>query len=227
MPVRLRDLQMVCMSDRDSKAERTARTRATLLAEARAIFSSQGFAGAGTEAIVRAAEVTRGALYYHFADKQALFEAVVAEEARLVLESLLDQSSDATDRFEALSFGCFAYIQACLEPGTRRIYLLDGPAVLGWPRWRQIDDHFSGAELRHRVEQLLEDSGSPRDPEIVTLLIGGAIREAVLWLSETDDPDDYARVEDTLAEVLRSIYDVPERFEEEPVLKVPPPTPPV
>ena len=211
---------MVCMTDRDSKAERHARTRATLLVEARAIFSRQGFAGAGTEAIVRAAQVTRGALYYHFADKRTLFEAVVAEEAYLVLESLLDQSADAEDRFEALAFGCFAYIQACLEPGTRRIYLLDGPAVLGWSRWREIDDHFSGAVLRRRVEQLLEDCGGPRDPEIVTLLIGGAIREAVLWLSETDDLDDYARVEDTLDEMLRRIFAVPERFDEEPTLKV-------
>ena len=218
---------MVCMTDRESKAERHARTRATLLAEARAIFSSQGFAGAGTEAIVRAAQVTRGALYYHFADKRALFEAVVAEEARLVLESLLDQSADAEDRFEALSFACFAYIQACLEPGTRRIYLLDGPVVLGWSRWREIDDQFSGAELRNRVEQLLEDCEGRRDPEIVTLLIGGAIREAVFWLSETDDPDDYARVEDTLGDVLRSIFAVPEELDEEPTfkVKVPPPKP--
>ena len=218
---------MVCMTEKESKAERHARTRATLLAEARATFSRQGFAGAGTEAIVRAAQVTRGALYYHFADKRALFEAVVAEEARLVLESLLDQSADATDRFEALSFACFAYIQACLEPGTRRLYLLDGPAVLGWSRWREIDDHFSGAELRNRVEHLLEECEGRRDVEIVTLLIGGAIREAVLWLSETDDPDDYARVEDTLGEVLRSIFVVPERFDEEPTfkVKVPPPKP--
>ena len=218
---------MVCMTGKESKAERHAQTRATLLAEARAIFSRQGFAGAGTEAIVRAAQVTRGALYYHFADKRTLFEAVVAEEACLVLESLLDQSADAEDRFEALAFGCFAYIQACLEPGTRRIYLLDGPAVLGWARWREIDDRFSGAELRRRVEELLADSAYRRDPEIVTLLIGGAIREAVLWLSETDDPDDYARVEDTLEEMLRSIFAVPEDFDEEPTLKVkvPPPEP--
>ena len=60
-----------------------------------------------------------------------------------------------------------------------------------------------------------------------TLLIGGAIREAVLWLSETDDPDDYARVEDTLEEMLRSIFAVPDGFDEEPTLKVkvPPPEP--
>lgn len=216
---------MVCMTAKESKAERHARTRATLLVEARAIFSRQGFAGAGTEAIVRAAQVTRGALYYHFADKRTLFEAVVAEEARLVRESLLAQSADAEDRFEALAFACFAYIQACLEPGTRQIYLIDGPAVLGWSRWREIDDRFSGAELRRRVEHLLEDCGVRRDAEIVTLLIGGAIRESGLWLSETDDPDDYARVEDTLDEMLHSIFPVPERFDEEPTLKIPPPKP--
>ena len=88
-------------------------------------------------------------------------------------------------------------------------------------------DQSADAELRRRVEELLADSANRRDPEIVTLLIGGAIREAVLWLSETDDSDDYARVEDTLEEMLRSIFALPEDFDEEPTLKmkVPPPEP--
>ncbi len=200
---------MVCMTTRETKAERYARTRAALLGQAREIFSSQGFAAAGTEAIVKAAEVTRGALYYHFADKRALFEGVFAEEARHVLKSVVSESADAGNRFEALSFACFAYIQACLEPGTRQIYLLDGPSVLGWSRGREIDDRFSGTELRTRVEDVLEETHKDADPEIVTLLISGAISEAVLWLSETEDPDDYARVEDTLAATLKSIFAEP------------------
>ncbi len=197
------------MTTRETKAERFARTRAALLGEARKIFSEEGFADAGTEAIVKAADVTRGALYYHFADKRALFEAVFADEARHVLKSVVAESADASNRFEALSFACFAYIQACLEPGTRQIYLLDGPSVLGWSRWREIDDRFSGTELRTRVEDVLEELHIPGDPEIVTLLISGAISEAVLWLSETEDPDDYARVEDSLAELLKRIFAEP------------------
>lgn len=197
------------MTTKETKAERYARTRAALLGEARKVFSSQGFAEAGTEAIVKAADVTRGALYYHFADKRALFEAVVAEEARHVLTTVIEESADAESRFQALSFACCAYIQACLEPGTRQIYLVDGPSVLGWPSWREIDGRFSGAELRTRVEDVLEESGMDSDPEVTTLLIGGAISQAVLWLAETEDPQDYARVEDSLDELLRRLFPEP------------------
>src|ERR671932_499427 len=61
---------------RTKHAERSEATRAALIAAARPLFAERGFAGVGTEEIVRAAGVTRGALYHQFRDKQELFAAV-------------------------------------------------------------------------------------------------------------------------------------------------------
>ena len=47
------------------------------MAAARRLFAEQGFADVSTDAIVAAAGVTRGALYHQFADKTALFDAVL------------------------------------------------------------------------------------------------------------------------------------------------------
>ena len=61
---------------RRTQAERAADTRDALIAAARPLFASPGFADVSMETIVRDAGVTRGALYHHFADKTELFAAV-------------------------------------------------------------------------------------------------------------------------------------------------------
>ena len=62
---------------RRSQAERRAATRGALLGAARELFAAEGYSGVSTEALVRRAGVTRGALYHHFPDKRDLFRALV------------------------------------------------------------------------------------------------------------------------------------------------------
>lgn len=119
---------------------RSAATRAALVAAARPLFAEHGFAGVGTETIVRAAGVTRGALYHQFADKTELFaavyEAIEEDLARRLGERVA--AAAATDPIEVMTLGANAWLDAGAEPEVQQIVLLDGPAVLGWQRWREI-----------------------------------------------------------------------------------------
>src|SRR5438046_7597406 len=91
---------------RTLKADQSEATRAALIAAARELFATRGYAAVATEEIVRAAGVTRGALYHHFAGKQELFQAVYeAVEEQLVADIGAVALAAASDPLEALRAG--------------------------------------------------------------------------------------------------------------------------
>lgn len=119
---------------RRRQEERREMTRGALLAAARQLFAEKGYAATSTPEIVAAAGVTRGALYHHFADKLALFAAVVEEEHRAVSSAIKGVSDGAhlpPDMIDALVAGGNAFIQAMQDRGRRQIMLVDAPAILG------------------------------------------------------------------------------------------------
>ena len=176
------------MSRPRTQPERLAATRAALLREARLVFASAGYEAAATEEIVRRAEVTRGALYYHFKDKRALFEAVVEEVALAIAGAIDQRAAPAVDPVTALVYGTRAFLDSCLDPAVRRIYLIDAPAVLGWPRWREIDAPHGVRSLREGVAAVLAAHPAPGFAvEPLTFLLSGAFNEAALWIAEAKD----------------------------------------
>ena len=75
------------MKVKRTQAERSEATRAALMATARSLFAERGYAGVGTEELVRASGVTRGALYHHFDGKTDLFGAVFEDPKILLSEA--------------------------------------------------------------------------------------------------------------------------------------------
>src|ERR1700746_3335493 len=65
-------------------------TRAALLDEATVLFAERGYAGPSLEDVASASQVTRGAVYHHFASKQALFEAVLELQEARAMEGITD-----------------------------------------------------------------------------------------------------------------------------------------
>jgi AcrR family transcriptional regulator len=125
---------------RRTQSERRADTRGALLHAARALFAEKGYAGTGTPEIVAMAGVTRGALYHHFADKTALFTAVVEQEHADVAQ-LIETATpvELGDPISALADGGWAFLTAMRDPGRRQILVIDAPAVLGRSVLDEID----------------------------------------------------------------------------------------
>src|SRR5881275_823398 len=106
---------------RSRMAERAEETREALIATARSLFAERGFAGVATEEIVRAARMTRGALYHHFSSKEDLFRAVYEDVEQELVERISADALAAADPLDALRAGARGFLDACEEPAVQRI----------------------------------------------------------------------------------------------------------
>ena len=190
---------------RRRQADRTAATRAALIAAARTLFAEHGYAEVGTERVAHAAGVTRGALYHQFADKADLFAAVLeAVEIDLTNRLIGAVASTTTDDpLAALVAGADAWLDASVEPEVRRIALLDGPAVLGWERWREVGLRHGLGLVTALLTELMEAGAIPAQPiDALAHVLIGAMDEAALYVALAADPA-LARAE--AGEVLRRL----------------------
>ncbi|MGI6851918.1 TetR/AcrR family transcriptional regulator [Mesorhizobium sp. 1B3] len=178
---------------RRSNRERTETTRAELIAAARRLFIEKGYAETATPDIVAAAGLTRGALYHHFADKQALFRAVVENEAQVVAQEIDRASPSTLPPREALVQGGEAFLAAMAQPGRTRLLLLDGPAVLGRIAMDEIDGRHAARTLREGLAFAAEADAVPRSIPIdaVAHLLSSAFDRAALAIAAGADPTDY------------------------------------
>ena len=154
----------------------------------RRLFAERGFAATSTEDIVLAAGVTRGALYYHFKDKQDLFGAVFAQVEEELHERVTAAAMGEGEPWAALLAGCSAYLDAGLDPAVQRIALLDAPAVLGWDAWRSIGSQHRFGLLAlglHAAVAAGEIGDDPVAPLAHVLL--GALNEGAMFIARAQD----------------------------------------
>jgi AcrR family transcriptional regulator len=190
------------------KAERAEKTRAALIAAARGLFGERGFAGVGTEEIVRAAGVTRGALYHHFADKRDLLEAVYRQVEEELTQRVADVvvAGGAVSPTEAMRSGVAVFLDACAEPEVQRIVLLDAPAVLGWDRWREIASSYGLGLIEASLSAAIEAGEiSPQPVKPLAHLLMGALDEAAMLVARSADPDIREQVGAVLDQLLEGL----------------------
>jgi len=192
---------------RRTQADRSATTRDALIAAARRLFAAHGYADVATDSIATAAGVTRGALYHQFADKVALFDAVLDAVEADVARRLADEVAAAgvSDPVEAIRHAVRAWLEMCTEPEIQRVALVDGPSVVGWAHWREVcQRHVFGlaeALVAHGIE-LGRIRAQPARPLAHVLM--GASDEAALYVAEAADQD-LARAQ--MIEVLGQLID--------------------
>jgi AcrR family transcriptional regulator len=170
------------------RIEQGEATRGQLVAAARALFGKRGFADVATGEIVERAGVTRGALYHHFPRKEDLFRAAWEAVEVDILERVALASIEASDPFDGLRRGSEAFLDVCLDADVQQIVLIDGPVVLGWDTWQELDAQYglgvviAGLEAAVTAKQI-----DPQPLEPLAQMLLAALSQAGLMVARADD----------------------------------------
>ena len=162
------------------------------MAAARELFAERGYAGVGTEEIVRSARVTRGALYHHFEDKKDLFRAVHEELEAELAQTIGAQlaGGELTTALDLLRTGVHTFLDACTNRAVARIVLVDAPSVLGWREWREIDERHGLGLVAAGLQGAMDSGEIARQPvKPLAHLLLGAMGEAGMLIANAESPD--------------------------------------
>ena len=180
--------------------EEAAATRDSILDAAEKLFVEQGVSRTTLQHIATEAGVTRGAIYWHFDDKGALFNAMM-ERATLPLEAelqLLDQA-DSDDPLDDLRNYMLAVLRRTVEdPGARRVFeiatlkveFVDEMNPARCRRQQSLSNWMARAERRIRSAADKGLIGRQVEPATVALamwtMVDGLIRN---WMFNPDSFD--------------------------------------
>jgi AcrR family transcriptional regulator len=169
--------------------ERGQATRAHLIDVATRLFAAHGYDGTSIEMVLTESGASRGSLYHHFAGKDALFWAVLEDVGARVGAQAAQALGDETDPVGALRIGCLTWIRMARDPVVRQIMLIDAPAVLGWHRWRELDEQGPLGVIRAALAYAAEQGRiDPRHVDTFAHIVLAAGNEAALMIALADDP---------------------------------------
>jgi len=192
---------------RRTQEERSAATREALIVAARRLWGERGYAEVGTPEIATSAGVTRGAMYHQFADKAALFLAVVevVEQDVMARMGAMVATSGATSPADAIRAAVDAWLEVSGDPEVRQLVLLDAPSVLGWAGFRDVAQRYSLGMTEQLLSEAMKAGQLARQPaRALAHVLIGALDEAAMLIATADDPKKTRR---ETRQVLRRLVD--------------------
>lgn len=193
------------MKSKLTKAEQTMRTRRAIIERARHLFAHQGYASTGTEEIIENLNITRGALYHQFHNKQGVFKAVVAEAFDEMTAYITSKTQSYTDTWQQLVVGCHAFLEIAQREDIQRLIFIEAPTVLEAEVLSEYDK--SGFELLHNAIIVVEQEGKLETLNIEGFahLVNGSLNELAAWIAQTKDPE-RLKIAQALVENLLTQY---------------------
>jgi AcrR family transcriptional regulator len=177
------------------KVEKGISTRERIVQTARRLFTASGYEGTSTETVLQESGVSRGALYHHFENKQALFAAVLEAVEADIAKSTALAAANIEDPVEALRAGFDAFLGLACDPEVRQIVLIDAHSVVGWQKWREIDERHGFGRLKAGLKKIAA-TGRMR-PDMVDIfahMLLASLFEVAFLIARSPDPAEALRI---------------------------------
>lgn len=92
----------------EARQARAEVTRRRIIDAAIDLFAESGYGGTGLAEILKRADVTKGAFYYHFASKEALAAVIIEDSSATAAKAFLGSTNPASPALENVIHGMFA-----------------------------------------------------------------------------------------------------------------------
>lgn len=190
------------------RAQYSEATKLALVDAAQRLFFERGFAGTALADVAAAAQVTRGAVYHHFEDKRALYEAVLDRLEEASMARIAAAATQGADPWDAAVKGLGAFFDVCCDPVHSRLVWQEGPLALGWQRWRQCEMEYGYGLTEQFVAVLMTAGYLEKTPLSTTArLIFAMIGEAGLAISEVEGAEPKRSLRDEFEALLLKILE--------------------
>lgn len=154
---------------------------------ARELFTVRGFAATSIDDIANLAGVAKGAIYHHFESKEQIFQRVFEQMTGALAAEVTATAAAGKSTLDRFERGTLNYLTSIAGNKLRQVLLIDGPAVLGWGKWREVDTRYFNGVMKAPMERTLHARVSAREMAAIGHLMAGAVSEAALVCATSDN----------------------------------------
>jgi AcrR family transcriptional regulator len=178
-------------------------TRDHIIATARELFAKDGYEATSTEQVLQRTGISRGALYHHFKNKEALFEAVLEDLEGELAAAAAKAAAGASDPVVAMRAGCASFLMEAAKPEVRQIILVDAHSVVGWQKWREIEERYGLGMLKQGLKAIAATHEIPDQAvELYAHILLATMIEVAFLTSRSSNPAEAMRQAMNTVDVL-------------------------
>ncbi len=105
-----------------------------------------------------------------------------------------EAASQAPDPITALRAGCVSFLMKSTEPEVQRIILVDAQSVLGWEKWRRIEERYGLGLLKQAFQALASAGHIPANAiDLYAHILLAVMIEVAFLSSRSSDPFETAQ----------------------------------